>query len=275
MLVAIDSAFVERELVEVAAGLAGPLGARLVGLFVENENLIRLAGLPFATELSLAGAAREINPEDVLREMRAQAKAARSLVQEVATAIDVEWAFETARGQPLMTLAEAAEERDIIVVQASPGSPPQVTDALARLIRMATCELHADILLFARRGRAALAAAELAARGPRGVAAAARAIMEPGRSLVAIDDGTDASVSCVSYARDLARAAGVPFRRLDVREAGSQTACEAARRVGAGLVVADASCERLGGEEDPAQIALAAGCPVLLLGSEHETPEKA
>ncbi len=56
ILVAIDTSPHGRAALEAAADLAAASSAELCGLFVEDLNLLRLAGLPFAHEIEFASA---------------------------------------------------------------------------------------------------------------------------------------------------------------------------------------------------------------------------
>lgn len=265
ILVGIDGTFDGREIVQIAARFAGPLRARLVGLFVEDENLYSLAGLPFAREVSWAGVIRTLTSENVTRELQARAAAARRYVRRLAEEVDIDWAFETARGHPLATLAQAAGPEDIVVVCTQSRGTAWDRDEVGRVVRVATREVHADVLLVAQRAPAALSRRQTAA-------VAARALTGPDRPLVAVDETGEAGGSCTRFAEELARRAGTPYRRLDARGMTPGAVAQAARRLRAGLIVIDASCSIIGHDQDAALIADEAGSPILILGSARPEP---
>ena len=73
VVIGLDTSFLTRDALSLAARLAASMDARLKGIFVEDENLLALSSLPFAREVSFSGQVRELDPERMLRAMRAQA----------------------------------------------------------------------------------------------------------------------------------------------------------------------------------------------------------
>jgi hypothetical protein len=74
----LDAAAIPEQVLDTAAVLASALHAELVGLYVEDERLLRVAGLPFAQEFGLVTAhARQIAVVDVERALRSQAERRR------------------------------------------------------------------------------------------------------------------------------------------------------------------------------------------------------
>ena len=61
ILVVLDASPFGLEALEAAAGLAARLRAELQGLFVEDVDLLRLAGLPFARELAYSSSQRRLD----------------------------------------------------------------------------------------------------------------------------------------------------------------------------------------------------------------------
>ncbi len=117
ILVAIDASRASLDAVSAAAALAARLGAELEGLFVEDVNLLRAAGLPFASQLSsLSGAARPLERRGLERELRALAEAARASLAQEAGRVEVAWSFRVARGQVSGELLSAAGTADLLVL---------------------------------------------------------------------------------------------------------------------------------------------------------------
>jgi len=80
IVIGLDTSFVARETLVLAARLAASADARLKGVFVEDDNLVALASLPFAREISFSGDVRALDPERMLRAMKAQAESARRML---------------------------------------------------------------------------------------------------------------------------------------------------------------------------------------------------
>jgi nucleotide-binding universal stress UspA family protein len=101
--------------IETAAQLALRWQARLHGVFVEDEDLLRLASLSFARQVSLAAGAEPLTPEMAAQQLRASAETARRDLAAVAARHHLRWSFEITRA---MTSPEAipAAEGDFIVV---------------------------------------------------------------------------------------------------------------------------------------------------------------
>lgn len=249
IVIGLDTNFTAQEALMLAARLAASVDARLKGVFVEDENLLSLCGLPFAREVSFSGEVRAIDAERMLRAMRAQAETARRLLQRIAAEAHVDWSFDVLRGRSLAALAAATQAEDTLVIR----SPHPRASEVGRAVRAATREMRADVLLVAH---------GVAAKGALGAPAGAVA-----RPIVAIDDGSSVGQSCSAFAETLAARAGVPFRRIFLREHGGAEIAAAARKAGAGLIVVNA--DWLGDDDDAARVSAAAGTPLLLLGGER------
>jgi nucleotide-binding universal stress UspA family protein len=131
IIISLDHQPPDRELLEAAAELADRAQAELLGLFVENVDLIRFAGLPFACEVGYASAARRrLDPEAMERSLRAMAGKARSALEAAAAPASARWSFRVARGSPGEALVAAATEADLAVVRLpAPGALDRVAGA--------------------------------------------------------------------------------------------------------------------------------------------------
>ena len=196
VLIALATARWGTGLLEAGAGLAAAVGARLEGLFVEDADLVHLAGLPFARELSaITGAWHGLATEEVERTLRLEAAKLERLLANAAERARVPWSFATTRGRLIAVAAAreaeftmlagrsvyaAPEERRsgrgslAVMFDGSPGSfralelAGRLADALGR-------ELHVLVSDRASAAAAADARARLAARGRGDVAVALRA----------------------------------------------------------------------------------------------------
>lgn len=117
ILVALDASRQSLAALEAATRLASELEAELLGMFVEDVNLLRLAGLPFAREIGRATArARRLADADMLRALRAQAARAEEALAGAARGHNLRWSFRVARGQVATELLHAAQESDLLAL---------------------------------------------------------------------------------------------------------------------------------------------------------------
>jgi nucleotide-binding universal stress UspA family protein len=117
ILVALDASRQSEAALAAAARLAEELEAELLGMFVEDVNLLRLAALPFAREIGHATArARRLEDVDMARALRAQAARAEQALADTMAGRRVPWSFRVARGQVAAVLLEAAQEADLVAL---------------------------------------------------------------------------------------------------------------------------------------------------------------
>lgn len=261
IVIGLDTSFIAREALSLAARLAASVDARLKGVFVEDENLLSFADLPFAREVSFSGEIRSVDPERMLRAMRAQAESARRMLARIAGEAHVDWSFDVRRGRPLSSLAASAGASDTLVIRSQGATSLEI----GRTVRAATRDAHADVLLVARGvGLKASLPSRETVQSQR--AGAVQSIM-PGRPIAAIDEGSSIGEGCSAFTETLAARIGAPFRRLFAKGTAPADIAASARRDGVGLLVVNAGW--LGDDEDAARLSAAAGCPVLILGAER------
>jgi nucleotide-binding universal stress UspA family protein len=117
ILVALDASPPSLAALRAAAQLAADLDAELVGIYVEDINLLRLSDLPFAREvLAYTLASRQLNRERVERQLRMQARLARRAMEEIAQRLRLRWTFHVSQGLITNELLEAAQESDLILI---------------------------------------------------------------------------------------------------------------------------------------------------------------
>lgn len=147
VLVALDSSAASSAALEVAAGVAASQACELSGLFVEDEDLLRLAGLPFAREIQLARAmSRTLAPEQLLRDLRAQARIARAAMARQAAQHRVSWSFEVIQGRGEEAILMAAARGDIIAMSRGFGALANVR-GLSRRLRLIAARAPGPLLL--------------------------------------------------------------------------------------------------------------------------------
>jgi hypothetical protein len=135
ILVALDATRASWSVLESAALLAEALEYELVGLFVEDSDLVALANLPFSREVRRTGVIQNLDPEVLKKEVDAHAAAARYAIREIAVRHNVRWSFRSVRGDVDAEFTAAAAEVDIVCVsrrrpgryrRAPVGSPARV-----------------------------------------------------------------------------------------------------------------------------------------------------
>jgi nucleotide-binding universal stress UspA family protein len=98
IVVALDAASENRTAIGTAARLAARWKAKLHGVFVEDDDLIRLAHLPFARQVTLGFGVENLDLRQAERQMQAFAERARRELGAAANRLSVEWSFEIVRG---------------------------------------------------------------------------------------------------------------------------------------------------------------------------------
>jgi nucleotide-binding universal stress UspA family protein len=117
VLVALDPSPHGRAALAEAIALAERQGAEIVGLFVEDEELLRFARLPFAREFGVCDPrGRALEPGGMERRLRAQAMAMRRAMEREAARTQLSWSFRVARGSVAKEVVAAGEEADVIFV---------------------------------------------------------------------------------------------------------------------------------------------------------------
>jgi len=99
ILVAMDARPESLLALEHAAALASRLDAEIAGLFIEDEALLRLCGLPVFEVTLGGGLARRPESATLAREMRARAGAARLALERAAAPHRLSWTFRVTRGR--------------------------------------------------------------------------------------------------------------------------------------------------------------------------------
>lgn len=117
ILVALEPSPHGRAALSEAMALAARLHAEIVALFVEDEELLRCARLPFVREFTtIEAGGRALDVGAMERSLRAQAVAMRSELEREAGRSRVKWSFRVARGSVAAEVVSAGEEADLIVV---------------------------------------------------------------------------------------------------------------------------------------------------------------
>lgn len=118
ILLAVDACTHGMASLETTVALAARLNAELVGLFVEDINMLRLAALPFSREWSAGGTgSRPMAEPDMARMLRAQAGQMQQRLADVASQQHVSWSFSVTRGAVAAQVMQAAQEVDLVAME--------------------------------------------------------------------------------------------------------------------------------------------------------------
>lgn len=116
ILLTCDASPLGEAALDAAVALARQLDSELAGLFVENVNLLRMAALPFASEVGLSGArTRRVDTGELERSLRQQAQQVRDALSRAAQTLRVPWSFQVVRGSMLESVLDAMRDADLAV----------------------------------------------------------------------------------------------------------------------------------------------------------------
>ena len=118
IVVPLDAAVDSRRAIETAARLAVRAHAPLHGVFVEDEDLLRLANLPFARQHTVGAASEKLTAEQVELHLKTAADRAQRELSAAAARHHIDVSFEIVRGHSHSAIAAAAET-DLVVAGAS------------------------------------------------------------------------------------------------------------------------------------------------------------
>lgn len=115
ILVALDASEPGMAALEAAATLATQLHAKLEALFVEDENLLRFASLPFAREIAFSSPIpRPLDLVEMEQVLRAKARTIRKTIATRARLEKFHYTFRVARGQLARATLEATTEAEVL-----------------------------------------------------------------------------------------------------------------------------------------------------------------
>jgi len=117
ILLALDASPGSLAALEGAVDLAAKIEAELSGVFVEDEDLMRMAESPYARQILYPSAAgTPTSRVSVERELKSQAERARDTLARAAQRAHIRWSFRVVRGQVTPQLLAAAGEGDLLAV---------------------------------------------------------------------------------------------------------------------------------------------------------------
>jgi len=147
ILLALDTSCGDADCLLIAVELAARLEAELVGLFVEDQNLIRIASLPFVRPVSpLTAMPTELTLDTAERELKSFASRAERHLASAAEQRRVKWTFRVVRGQVAQEVAAASEANDLVAV-AETAPRALALASMGRMVREAVGRAGRPLLL--------------------------------------------------------------------------------------------------------------------------------
>lgn len=113
---AFGDALSDLDALEGMARLAAAIDAELNGIFVEDMNLLHLAGLPVARSFSPLGQPLTLQPGDMARHLQRQATATRDALMRTAERMGARWRFATTQGALFAEVRAKMEESEAIAI---------------------------------------------------------------------------------------------------------------------------------------------------------------
>jgi nucleotide-binding universal stress UspA family protein len=139
ILVALDASPLSRAALLSAAELAATLQVELRGLFVEDEGLMHLAGLPFGVEFgSFTARPHRLDANNLEREFRIQAAGLRKIMADVAGQRRVTWSFQVVRGRVTDQVLAAGAEARLLYLGRVGRTPGKRLGSTARAVALRT-----------------------------------------------------------------------------------------------------------------------------------------
>jgi hypothetical protein len=121
--VVLGSSESSRPLLDALLPLVRGRSAEVLGLFVEDDELLRLAALPFSQELCrLTLVARRLDPAEIERQFRLRARLARRALESALGVEHARYSFRSVRGRLAALLASEAGDMDVLIL--GPSHPP-------------------------------------------------------------------------------------------------------------------------------------------------------
>lgn len=139
ILVAVDASPASLTLLASAAKLVAGLGAELNAIFVEDINLLHLAGLPFARELvGLTATECRLDYQRMERILRGRGTHAQRAVVTVAAQLKLRGSLQVVRGRVTEELRRAAQDMDLLILGKG-GGARRLGKVAGRLVEEAPC----------------------------------------------------------------------------------------------------------------------------------------
>ena len=120
VLVWLDPNAPQEASLQVLEGLVTGASPEILGLFVEDINLLLVSGMSVAREVTFEGTAvRQLDPERIEQRFRAHAARMRSLFEKAVRALNARHSFRVTRGELRAELLKTAADFDTLVLSHS------------------------------------------------------------------------------------------------------------------------------------------------------------
>ncbi|WP_455220261.1 hypothetical protein [Kaarinaea lacus] len=120
VLLALDAATHNIDALETAITLASQLRAELIGLFIEDVELLRSANLPFAREIAAeSGEERLITADYIERALRAWSAEVQAQLAKEAQKANIKYTFRTVHNRRIETLLSETGESNLLIISHS------------------------------------------------------------------------------------------------------------------------------------------------------------
>ncbi len=274
ILVVLDSTPESLLSVDSVAALAARLEAEMLGLFIEDINLVRLAEHPEIGTLGTVSAGLQPARKGALRRsLKVQVAESRSAVENAARRRSVKSSFEVRRGQMAAEVVASAESADLVIIRWTAGHvsmPPSGPWARPGSIARAVAERAVRSVLLLRPDVAISGPALVAYDGSKAAedalaTAAEIAEEEVGGVVVMLLTGhREEAERWQEHVNAVVGARGLRARFVRMAEAGLDDLCQAARQSGAAILVLGSEQAFLRGEAGP-QLLDRIACSVLVV----------
>ena len=117
ILVALDASPQSLVALDIAVEIATKFQAELIGIYVEDINLVRLADFPFSREIGrFSASSRPFDSSQIQRLMHAHARLVKHHLAFTARRANLRWSMQITRGSISDELLTAAQASDLIVL---------------------------------------------------------------------------------------------------------------------------------------------------------------
>jgi len=274
ILMALDSGYEDVSSVEAAAALAARLRAELLGLFVEDIDLIRLAELPEVSAFgTLSAGGQPLASDHLKRILRMQLSRSRQAIEAAAARRKIKCGFQVRQGRLVAEVLTAAGTADLVVVgwsKAATSTPWTTTRMAPVATARAVAEAAARSVLLLRPEASIGGPVVVAYDGSdeaRQVLAAAAEIADLDGGVIEVALLTRRLDQAETWQREVASALGElgpTTKFIHMPRAGLKELCQIVEREDASLMVLGADLVLR--ENEPGRRVLErVGCSVLLV----------
>ncbi len=117
ILLALDAASQNQDAMQSAIVLASQLQAELIGLLVEDIDLLRSSQLPFSSEvIAASGEERSLTSNHIEKSLRAWSKQMQAILTREAQKANIKVSFRSVKGRRIETLLSETSEYNLLII---------------------------------------------------------------------------------------------------------------------------------------------------------------